>query len=121
MDSLKIITHTFHTYETTDGREFDDSAKALAWQQAINLFKNICMLDYNLKITSEVDKAFFVHIKNHKELEAFNDIRKYEGLYAKIPETGYYLYDDTTDDYINIENKIKDLQTIIEQLKMLEG
>ena len=121
MDSLKIITHTSHTYETTDGRKFDDSAEALAWQQAIDLIKNICMLDSNLKTTSEVDKAFFVHIKNQKELEAFNTVRKYEGLYARILETGYYLYDFTTDDYINIENKIKGLQAIIEQLKMLEG
>jgi dsDNA-binding SOS-regulon protein len=38
---LKIITHTTYTYETYDGREFDDKAQAEAWKRALDTAAHI--------------------------------------------------------------------------------
>ena len=51
MSELKITTHTTYTYETSDGREFDNEAEALKWQKILEAFNGIPMLDHQFKPT----------------------------------------------------------------------
>ena len=111
MAELKIINHP--TYETTDGREFDDLQEAQDWQQALEDLKGIIMLDSQFKLTAEITSAFYVHIKNHAQLRAFEVMSYYEGLYARIPDLGCWYYNKDTDAFVNIEteiNRLKDIQ-----------
>ncbi len=119
MAELKVITHTTYTYETTDGREFDDAQEAEAWQQAIDNIKKISMLDHKFKPTTDVTEAMYVHIKTHEQLEAFDAMQAYEGLAAQIRAVGYYYYDDISDEYINVKKELDRLQSIIESLDVL--
>lgn len=111
MAELKIINHP--TYETTDGREFDDLQEAQDWQQALEDLKGITMLDSQFKLTTDVTSAFYVHIKNHAQLRAFEAMSDYEGLCAKVPDLGCWYYDEHTDTFVNLEaeiNRLKDIQ-----------
>lgn len=120
----KIKVHTYHTYETTDGRSFDDESDASNWQKVLDVFSEITMLDSNMEPTSEVDSAFYVYIRTCEQLKAFNAMQKYEGLHTEIPELGIYLYEDKSDNFLSIEaeiNRLKDMQcaiyTAAEQLR----
>jgi hypothetical protein len=118
MQELKIKTHTTYTYETSDGREFEDEQEAKAWQQALEDIKTIAMFDSKFKPTTEVDSAYYVHIKNHTQLRAFAAIQNYEGFCADIPDLGCWYYDEVSDDYVNIESEIDRLKDI--QCKLYE-
>jgi hypothetical protein len=113
MSELKIKTHTTYTYETSDGREFDDADEAQEWQQALEDIKSITMLDDKFNPTTETASAFYVHIKNHSQLKAFELMQTYEGFATHIPDRGCWYYDDVADDFVNIEkeiNRLKDIQ-----------
>lgn len=113
MSEVKIKTHTTYTYETSDGREFDDAQEAQEWQQALEDIKGITMLDSKFKPTTEISSAFYVHIKKHSQLEAFELIQAYGGFVSSIPGIGCWYYDDCTDTYVNLEteiNRLKDIQ-----------
>lgn len=71
MAELKIKTHTTYTYETSDGREFDDIREAETWQGQLELIKNITMLDSKFQNTTDHTEAFYVHIKTWQQQEAF--------------------------------------------------
>ena len=112
----KIKVHTYHTYETTDGRSFDDVSDAANWQKVLDVFSEITMLDSNMEPTRDVDSAFYVHIRTCEQLKAFNAMQKYEGLRTEIPDLGVYLYEDRSDDFLSIEaeiNRLKDIQRAI--------
>lgn len=119
MADIKIKTHTTYTYETTDGREFDDHQKAIDWQLAIDDLKTIFMLDHNFKLTPRTDEAFYVHIKTYPQLKAFEAMQAYEGFAAHITDLGYWYYDECADDYINVKKEMDRLQSIIESLDVL--
>ena len=72
MKELKIVKHTTYTYETSDGREFDDENEAKEWQEKLSVIENVCMLDSNFRPTKETDSVFYVHTKTKEETEAFN-------------------------------------------------
>ena len=116
MTDLKVVTHTTYTYETTDGREFDDKQEALDWEQAIETFRGIVMLNSKLMPTDEVDSAYYVHIKNWQEQEAFAMIQNYYGLCAQITEPGYWAYDECADQFIDISKEITRLMDIVKKL-----
>ena len=119
MADIKIKTHTTYTYETTDGREFDDHKEAEEWQQAIDNIKKISMLGHNFKPTTDITEAFYVHIKTQEQLEAFDAMQADEGLVARIYSIGYYYYDDVSDEYISVKKEMDRLQNIIESLDAL--
>ena len=106
MADLKIITHTTYTYETTDGREFDSKPEAEAWQNAIDNTDRIVMLDSRFKLTNDFEKAFFIHIDNPDQLEAFNTKQADLGIASIIKGLGYYYYDEVSDEYIDIDAEI---------------
>ena len=116
MSELKIITHTTYTYETSDGREFDDELEAKEWQRIIEDIKGITMLDSGFNPTTEVDSAFYVRIKTYSQFKAFEAMQAYEGLSAQIHDLGCYYYDDRTDCFVNLEEEIKRLQDIRSKL-----
>ena len=110
--NIKTIT----TYETSDGREFDDIQEAQDWQAALENIKDVIMLDDTFKSTTEVDEAFFVNIKTLEELKAFELIREEEGLWAQIPDLGFWYYDSHFDEYKNIDKEISRLQDMKEKI-----
>ena len=114
MADFKIKTNT--TYETSDGREFDDIHEAQDWQAALENINAIIMLNEEFIPTTEVDEAFFVNIKTLEELKAFELIRKDEGLWAQIPDLGFWYYDSHFDKYKNIDKEISRLQDMKEKI-----
>ena len=116
MADIKIKTHTTYTYETTDGREFDDQQEATEWQLALDDIKGITMLDHKFCNTTEISSAYYVHIKTLSQLKSFEVIQKYEGMSAHIDALGYWYYDDDTDQYISVRKEMDRLQSIIETL-----
>lgn len=112
MADLKIITHTTYTYETTDGREFDSKQEAEAWQKAIDTAERIVMLDSRLRATAEVEMAYFVYIKDHEQLEAFNTKQEELGIESMINEPGYFYYDERFDEYVDIDKELTRLLEI---------
>ena len=112
MADIKIKTHTIYTYETTDGREFDDPQEATDWQLALEDIKRVTMLDYKFKPTDEISDAYYVHIGTHSQLKAFETIQVYHGMTASIPKLGCWYYDECVDSYINIDDEINRLKDI---------
>jgi hypothetical protein len=113
---LKIITHTTYTYETSDGREFDDKAQAEAWQRALDVAAHIVMLDSDFRPTSEVDTAYFVYLKDQEPVDAFNAKQEDVGITTTITEPGYYYYDEVPDEYSNIDKEIEQLYNVKQKL-----
>ncbi len=116
MAEIKIKTHTTYTYETSDGREFEDHQEATDWQLALEDIKSITMLDHKFCNTHQVDEVFYVHIKTLSQLKAFEAIRSYEGMCAKIDALGYWYYDERIDNYVSVRKEMDRLQSIIETL-----
>jgi uncharacterized protein YneR len=116
MADIKIKTYTTYTYETTDGREFEDRQEATEWQLALDDIKSITMLDNRFCNTTEVSSAYYVHIKTLSQLKAFEAIQKYEGMSAHIDSLGYWYYDENTDLYVSVRKEMDRLQSIIETL-----
>ncbi len=116
MKDIKIITHTTYTYETSDGREFNDEQEAKDWQAALDTIKDVRMLSSRFNPTDDVDSAFYVYIEDDYQLRVFNTIQADMGFAGRIASPGYYYYDDVADEYIDIENKIKELQGFIDLL-----
>jgi hypothetical protein len=116
MAELKIKTHTTYTYETSDGREFDDAGEAQEWQQALEDIKSITMLDNKFNLTSETSSAYFVHIKTYFQLKAFELVQAYEGFATHIPDLGYWYYDEVADEYISVDKEIERLKEIKQRL-----
>ena len=112
MTDLKIITHTTYTYETTDGREFDSEFEATKWQKALDNADNITMLDSKFNLTTEVEMAYHVFVKDQEQVDAFNVKQEDLGIASIIQEPGYYYYDEVSDEYINVDNEIKRLLDI---------
>ncbi len=119
MSNLKVITHTTYTYETSDGREFDDQQEATDWQLALDDLKSITMLDHKFCNTDRIDEAYYVHVKTLSQLKAFEAIQKYEGMSAHIDALGYWYYDENTDIYVSVRKEMDRLQSIIESLDLL--
>ena len=116
---VRVKTHTVCTYETTDGREFDDANEAHEWQEHLEVLKGITMLNSKFQNTADHTEAFFVHIKTWKQQEAFEALQVYEGMGAHIPEPGHWYYDDCTDSYVDAVKERDRLQSIIETLDVL--
>ena len=117
MEELKTTVHTHYTYETSDGKEFDNKQEAMKWQKHLNIFKTICMLDVNYKPTIDIELAIYVYAKTKEQAEAFNAVLvEYFGYGAKLDGAGSYRYDDVSDSYVDIELEIEQLQDIIEML-----
>lgn len=121
MAELKVKKHTTYTYETSDGREFDDKLEAENWQKQLSEIENVCMLDMSFKPTKDTDVAFYIHTKTKEQTEAFNSMQEDLGFCARIDGVGYYRYDEISDSFVNIELQIKHLQNIIDKLKGGEG
>lgn len=119
MAELKVKTHTTYTYETTDGREFDDRQEAEKWQDHLENIKGVVMLSNRFCNTTRVDEAFYVRIKTPAQLEAFKAFNAYEGSQADIDAIGYWYYDDDADTYISVQKEMDRLQSIIESLDVL--
>lgn len=116
MSKLKIKTHTTYTYETADGREFDDDKEAQEWQDHLDNITGATMLDNKFCNTTRVDEAMYVHIKTEAQLKAFAALNAYEGMYAKIDAIGYWYYDEHADKYVSVNKEMDRLQSIIETL-----
>lgn len=116
MSELKITTHTTYTYETSDGREFDKEAEAREWQEVLEIYEHIPMLDFRYKPTKDPAAVMYMYLKDQGQLKAFCAVQDYEGLAAQPTEPGHYKYDDISDEFIHIENEIIRLQDIISKL-----
>ncbi len=116
MAELKIKTHTTYTYETTDGREFDDAQEAQEWQDHLENIKGITMLDSKFQYTKDHSEAFYVHIKTWQQQEAFEAMQYYEGMGAHIQKPGYWYYDDCTDSYVDVDEELNRLREIKQRL-----
>lgn len=117
MKELKIIKHTTYTYETSDGREFDDENEAKAWQKHLSALENVCMLNCEYEPTKEIDSVCYVYVERKEQEEAFNAMQEYFEYSARLHGVGYYRYDNISDEFVNVESEIKELQHIIDKLK----
>lgn len=117
MKDLKIVEHIVYTYETADGRNFDDKSEAEEWQEKLSIFEDICMLDYEFEPTKNVESTFYVFAKTKEQVEAFNSVSERSGVRPRIDDVGYYHYDERSNDFVNIELKINILQNMIDKLK----
>lgn len=116
MSELKITTHTTYTYETSDGREFDNEAEALEWQKILETFNSISMLDHQFKPTLIPSAVYYLHIKNQEQLKAFDAVQEYDGYGAVPKELGHFCYDEISDEFIQIEDKVAQLLDIVRVL-----
>lgn len=113
----KVITHTVQTYETTDGRIFEDCFEATEWQLALEELKHIPMLDDNLRPTTVPEAVYCVYIKTYPQLKAFALWQDYHGVWHNdIKELGYWYYDDDKHHYINVTTEQNKLTNIIDTL-----
>lgn len=117
MTELKVKKHIAYTYETSDGREFDDKKEATEWQEYLNNIEEVCLLDSDFNPTKELDSAFYVCAKTARQIEAFNAIQKEMGYDVRLQSAGFYRYDEISDSYIEVETEIAKLQHIIAMLK----
>lgn len=109
MSDLKIITHTSYTYETSDGREFDDLDEAGAWQKVLDSTSQLIMLTNRFKPTRDPECCFNLYVANSDLVETFNALQDNLGLAARISAPGYYYYDEVSDEFINIDKEIERL------------
>ena len=116
MAELKVKKHTTYTYETSDGREFDDEHEAMEWQGHLSQFENVRALNYYFEPTDDVDSAIYVHAETIEQAEAFNAMQTDLGICANIQGTGYWRYDDISDSFIDVEEEIRNRQHIIDML-----
>ena len=121
MENLKIIEHTFCTYETSDGREFEDKQEAMEWQKHLSTIENTVLLNIDYKPTTDYESVMYVHVKTQEQVEAFNAMQQDLDLYARLDEPGYYRYNQISDSYNDIEDEIESLQQIIDKLKGSEN
>ena len=117
MNEVKVKKHTSYTYETSDGREFEDKEEAMEWQKHLCNLGDMCLLDHTFKPTNEVESALYVHAKTAEQAEAFNAWQEYMGFCSGLQGAGFYRYDEVSDNYIEIESEIEKLQRIIDVLK----
>ena len=117
MRELKVLKHTTYTYETSDGREFEDKQEAMEWQKHLCNLGDMCILDHAFKPTNEVESAFYVYAKTVEQAEAFNAMQEYIGICSRLQGAGFYRYDEIADEQINVESEIEELQHIIDMLK----
>lgn len=113
---VKVITHSTFTYETTDGREFEDRDEAFEWQKSLNMLEDIVMLNCRHERTRNIDEAYYVYASTDEQVEAFNLIQDYE-LNSKIDKPGFYAYDENYDKYLNLELEIRKLWEHIDLMK----
>lgn len=118
MTEVKIKTHTIYTYETSDGREFDDAQEAQEWQDHLENIKGITMLDSKFQNITDHSEAFYVHIKTWQQQEAFEALQYYEGMGSHIPKPGYWYYDDCTDSYVDVDEELNRLKEIKQRLNL---
>lgn len=116
MTDLKIITHTTYTYETSDGRTFDNKSEAEAWQKALDNSDKIIMLDSKFNLTGEVEMAYFLFVRDQEQVDAFNTKQEDIGIASIVPAPGYYYYDEVPDEYINVDSEIDKLLDIKSRL-----
>ena len=121
MAELKIITHTTYSYETSDGREFDNENEARKWQNTLSLLENVRMLDIEYKPVKEIERAQYVYVETMEQVDAFNMIYGDLGIYARLHGIGYHSYDDGLDDFMNVKTEIENLQKIIDALDAKGG
>lgn len=120
MDNIKVNKEviTKVSYETSDGRVFDDKEEAIGWQTALDNFKTISMLDSKLHKTDSVCDAFYVALTTEEQVKAFNLIQGYEGFTDNnmIPQPGYYCYWDDKGTYISVDKAMEFFRDIIDKL-----
>lgn len=119
MAELTVKTHATYTYETSDGREFEDKDEAMEWQKHLCNIARMCLLGSDYKpIDMSRNEAVYVYAKTFEQADSFNDIRhEYYGWGEGIPGAGFYRYDEINDKYVDIEAEIAQLQRIIDKLK----
>ena len=116
MENLKIITHTVYTYETTDGRQFDNEAKAREWQEYLDLYDGIYMLDYQLSPTKDIELAYYVRIDTYEQAKAFNMVQHNLCYTISVPYPGYFRYDEVSGDFVDLKSEINEKQSFIDAL-----
>lgn len=113
---LRITEHITYTYETSDGREFEDEAEAEEWQGYLDIFDGICMLDYNLSPTKDIELAYYARIDTEEQVKAFNMVQKNLCYCIHIPYPGYFRYDETSSEFVDIKSEIAEKQSFIDAL-----
>lgn len=116
MQGLKIITHKTYTYETSDGREFDDKQEAQEWQEKLSRFEGIRMLDFKEQPTKSFEDVYYIHIETEEQAQAYNEIQKYIGYRSNVNGPGYYRYDERKDDFVDVKSELEKLQHIVDIL-----
>ena len=117
MTDLKVKKHISYTYETSDGREFDDKNEATEWQKHLCNLEDMCLFNFKYKPTKEIESAIYVYAKTSEQAEAFNAMQKDLGLRSGLRSAGFYRYDEIADEYVDVEIEIAKLQNIIDMLK----
>ena len=116
MADLKIITHTTYTYETSDGREFENKFEAEKWQKALDNIERINMMSSKFERTFDLECCYYLHLKDETQVDTFNIMENDSGFEARVYEPGYYYYDEVSDEYMNVDKEIERLLSIKQKL-----
>ena len=120
----KIKKIPCYYYETTDGRDdFTTEAEALAWQEKLDIVKQIVKLDNFGQLTDNTDEAYFIRLNDDREVEAFASICRYEGYCAPPPtEPGDYYYQPVIreDQFISIKKIVNYCKDVVKKLNAAE-
>ena len=119
MAELTVKTHATYTYETSDGREFEDKDEAMEWQRHLCNIERMCLLDYEYEPADIFkDTVIYIYAKTIEQANSFNIVMSnYFGYGASLPSTGFFRYNGCLDEYVDIEAEIAQLQHIIDKLK----
>lgn len=114
----KIIVHKIEKYETTDGKTFTDLEDAKRWQKYLDDFENLVMLTEKLEQTKKIENAIYIIAKTQADCDCYNSMNNDSGYSERynLISPGYYMFSDSDDRYVNIDNKIKELNHIKETL-----
>lgn len=63
MKELTVVTHVTYTYETSDGREFEDECEARQWESQLSLLDDVIMLDFQYEPIKDSESAYAVLTK----------------------------------------------------------
>lgn len=118
MAELKVKKRIEYTYETSDGREFEDKDEAMEWQKHLCNIEAMLFLDFDYKPTRDLDSVYYVYAQTIEQANSFNaTVHEYFGYGAELPSAGFFRYDEIADEYVDVEGEIEKLQHIIDKLK----
>lgn len=123
-----ILYDEITMYKTTDGKIFEDEDEARVYaltKEAEAFGDDLKCYNYDMaliplnQLALNADEIFYMNIKSEKAYEWISDfIADYCGYVVDgLTKAGIYVYDEDINIWINLDEKIKDLQELKEEIE----